>query len=506
MISVSLETLPNEVILNIFAHLTVKDLGRCAQVSKNFCSLAYDKSVWTKILVTSGIVPHKLLEQALSRGAKYLGLSNLSFASTVEPNFPPTNQVEYLALSSSLMDEKYFGELILSCHNLKKLSVNDGDWKSDDLIKGILQNSNSLRVLDLSGCSKLNRQDMKSIISSCLKLTEANFDHMTIWDSIFLNLTPSIEKLSLSGTAIGINDITEILTRCKKITDLDLTWAHLYLDLHTKFNTNIKFPKKTQLESLYLRGFNIGFNLLEMLILSCENSLQVLDISDCNMTPQAIELVVSRCLHLTAVDFSGEKHVAFICKNMTPNIEKVSLSSTDVSNDDIKTLVSRCNKIKELDISQTAIDIDMVVDEIILHLSITLEKLCLPITNPARFSKFDHCSLFKFGSMPRLRHIWSQVMYGMDKIVDLWEKQFPNVVLSSNSFCPIITHPNIAKSMAMEERIWEIPCEGIELSDIQDDDSNVNKIHDSISEARELSSPRTFIHQRLRDLTFGTAE
>ena len=65
--SVNLETLPNEVILNIFANLTVKDLGRCAQVSKNFCALAYDKSVWTKVLVTSSIVPHKLVEQALSR-------------------------------------------------------------------------------------------------------------------------------------------------------------------------------------------------------------------------------------------------------------------------------------------------------------------------------------------------------------------------------------------------------------------------------------------------------
>ena len=201
--------------------------------------------------------------------------------------------------------------------------------------------------------------------------------------------------------------------------------------------------------------------------------------------------------------------MAFICKNMTPNIEKVSLSSTDVSNDDIKTLVGRCNKIKELDISHTAIDIDVVVDEIMLHLSITLEKLCLPITNPVRFSKFDCCSLFKFGSMPRLRHVWSQVTHEKKKIVDLWEKQFPNVVLLSNSlpsFCPIITHPNIAKSMAMEERIWEIPCKGIELSDVQEDDSNENKIHDSISDARETSSPRTFIHQRLRDLTFGTAE
>ena len=448
--SVNLETLPNEVILKIFAHLNVKDLGRCAQVSKNFCLLAYDKTVWTKVLVTSGVVPHQLLKQALSRGTKYLGLSNLSFVSTVvEPNFPPNNQVEYLDLSTSLMDEKYFRQLILSCHNLKKLSVNDGYWKSEDLMKGILQNSNSLKVLDLSGCDKLKQEDVKSIVSSCLELTDANFDHMTICNtyslsSIFANLTKNIEKLSLSGAVIGINDITEIMTRCKKITHLDLTWAHLYTDLHTSWIRTIKFPKKTQLKSLYLRGFNIGFKFLEMLILSCENTLQLLDISYCNMTSEAIQLIVSKCLTLTAVDFCGEKDIAFFCKNITPNIEKISLSRTDISNDDIKTLVRRCKKIKELDIYHTSVDIDLVVDEIILHLSSTLETLCLPNTNPARFSKFDNCSLFKFGSMPRLRRIWSQVMYEMEKILDLWEKQFPNVVLSSNAFCPIVTHPNIA--------------------------------------------------------------
>ena len=268
-------------------------------------------------------MPHQLLKQALSRGTKYLGLSNLNFVSTLEPNFPLTNQVEYLALSSSLMDKKYFRRFLLSCHNLKKLSVNDGDWKSDDLIEGILQNSNSLRVLDLSGCGKLKVQGVKSIISSCLKLTEANFDHMTIWDSIFLNLTPTIEKLSLSGTAIGINDITEILTRCNKLTDLDLTWAHLVVPKIG--HKNIKFPKKTQLKSLYLRGFNIEFNLLKLLVLSCENTLQVLDVSYCNMTPESIKLIVSKCLYLTAVDFSGEKQASIICKNVTQNIEKVSI-------------------------------------------------------------------------------------------------------------------------------------------------------------------------------------
>mgnify|MGYP001446069933 CR=1 FL=1 len=78
----SLEILPDEIILNIFSRLTIKDLGRCAQVSRNFYSITSDKTLWTKILVTSGMIPNKLLEQALSRGAKYLGLSNLSDVST----------------------------------------------------------------------------------------------------------------------------------------------------------------------------------------------------------------------------------------------------------------------------------------------------------------------------------------------------------------------------------------------------------------------------------------
>ena len=517
----SLETLPNELILKIFTYLTIKDLGRCAQVSKNFNIIAYDRTLWTKILVTSCmppnsfnlplrhrsscVMPHRLLVQALKRGARHLALSNLNFISTSQPNFPTTNQVEYLALSSSLIDEKYFGELILSCHNLKKLSVNDGYWKSDDLMKGILQNSNSLTVLDLSGCDKLKRQDVKSIISSCLELTEANFDHMTSLSSTFANLTTNIEKLSLSGTAIGINDITEILTKCNKLTDLDLTWAHLLVPKIG--HKNIKFPKKTQLKSLYLRGFNIKFNLLKLLVLSCENTLQVLDVSYCNMTPESIELIVSRCLYLTAVDFSGEKHASIICKNVTQNIEKVSLSSTDALNDDIKTLVSRCNKIKKLDISHTDVVIDVVTDEILLHLSSTLEKLCLPTYSPR--SKFETSSLSKLGSMPILQHLrmplpkTHQSESEIEDLLDFWENQFPNIVLSCNSFDPIITQPNISKSMSMEERIWEISCEGIKLSAIQEDDPEENKIDNSYSDfiARELLEFREWNMRQLQILS-----
>jgi hypothetical protein len=448
--------------------LTIKDLRSCAQVSKNFYAIRYDKTLWTKILVTSTkpskdfapprgyatprIMPQSFLVEALLRGARYLGLSNLSLISTSQPDFPPTNQVKYLALSSTFMGENYFRELILSCHNLIKLSVANpcGTWKSDDLIKAILQNSNSLKVLDLSECHYLKYQDIKSILSSCLNLTEANFSY-NLWHELEPNLSvifesfqPNIEKLGLSGAALSINAITILITQCNKLTDLDITFAHLIDEPEIR---NVEFPTKIQLESLYMRRFDFDFTYLKMLIPSCENSLQVLDISHCeNMTRQAIELIVTRCLYLTAVDFCGSTHAAFICKNLTSNIEKVGLSTTDISNEDIKRLVRRCNKIKELDISNTKIVIDEVADEIILYLSSTLEKLSLPETysEPTPSSPFlgiaENCPLLnslpycfpllQLGYMPKLKYLWSFVRYGTERIMDLWEKQFPDIVLS----------------------------------------------------------------------------
>ena len=507
----SLETLPNEIILNIFTHLTIKDLRSCAQVSKNFHAIRYDKTLWRKILFTSTTqlefygplldyktytmlhtMPNSFLVEALSRGARYLGFYNVSFNSTSQPNFPPTNQVEYLALSGSFLDENYFKELILSCHNLIKLSVANPctAWKSDDLKEGILQNCNTLKVLDLSENHKLNSQDIKLILSKCPNLTEANFSY-NLWhelepnlSGIFESFEPNIEKLGLSGAALSINAITILLTQCNKLTDLDIAWAHLVEEPETR---NIEFPTKTQLKYLYMRGFDLDFSYLNILIQSCENSLQVLDISHCkNTAPLAIELIVTKCLYLTAVDFCGLNHAAFICKNLTPNIEKVGLSTTDVSNEDIKRLVRRCNKIKELDISNTEIVINQVVDEIILHLSSTLEKLSLP----EDYSPY-HFPLLQLGYMPKLKYLWSFVRYGKERILDVWKKQYPNVVLSCHNnfscqshcdytlYCEIpadveythhriVPNPNIAKAMIADEKIWEIPCQSIKLSELQD--------------------------------------
>ena len=88
--------------------------------------------------------------------------------------------------------------------------------------------------------------------------------------------------------------------------------------------------------------------------------------------------------------------------------------------------------------------------------------------------------------MPKLKYLWIHYneigIFRIGRIVDLWEKLFPKVVLSCHSYCnhklrcgPMIIHPNIAKPDSMEEKIWEIPCEGVELSNLQEDFSEVNK-------------------------------
>ena len=40
-----------ELVVKIFSYLPIKDLGRCAQVSKMFYTNAYDTSLWEKISI-----------------------------------------------------------------------------------------------------------------------------------------------------------------------------------------------------------------------------------------------------------------------------------------------------------------------------------------------------------------------------------------------------------------------------------------------------------------------
>ena len=93
-----------------------------------------------------------------------------------------------------------------------------------------------------------------------------------------------------------------------------------------------------------------------------------------------------------------DKNLCALVNNLTPNILKLNLASQDFLKDKhVKTLVSRCKKITELNLSFTPITNDS-LDNIIKQLN-SLEKLSVNHTN------IDFNKLLQLKSIPSLKNL-----------------------------------------------------------------------------------------------------
>ena len=168
--------------------------------------------------------------------------------------------------------------MISSCHCLTKLSVYHfiGSWeeKPRDLLRGILQNASTLKVLDLSKCESLSSNDIELIVKRCIKLTEANFGQMEHYSTSYLsrNLTTSIEKLGLPATNATNEDIKVLVARCNKLKviysgvstidqvrgtkNLRVLWTTSFINIFLYFNS-----KKYSIYIVSIQKINLGKNI-----------------------------------------------------------------------------------------------------------------------------------------------------------------------------------------------------------------------------------------------------
>ena len=70
-----LEDLPDEILLKICRHLSMKEIVYCAQMSKRIRKISHDESLWQKINLYQRKVRVEFVEQILSNGCKYLSLN-----------------------------------------------------------------------------------------------------------------------------------------------------------------------------------------------------------------------------------------------------------------------------------------------------------------------------------------------------------------------------------------------------------------------------------------------
>ena len=80
--------------------------------------------------------------------------------------------------------------------------------------------------------------------------------------------------------------------------------------------------------------------------------------------------------HVNLINGLTEEDLEFLVKNISPNIEKLNLCSTEILDTHVQILLRRCNKIKALSLEATWITDDS-LKNIKKHLNFTLEELSL---------------------------------------------------------------------------------------------------------------------------------
>jgi len=138
----------------------------------------------------------------------------------------------------------------------------------------------------------------------------------------------SLQKLAVDNLTLYSRDIEQICQNGKTLRVLSLEGCNIEFDVHTE--------------------------LFQKLFTTC-SQLTELNIYNCNYTLL-------------------DGHICALVDNLAPNILKLSLGSQKCIEDDhVNTLVQRCNKITELDLSGTSITNDS-IESIVKHLN-SLEKL-----------------------------------------------------------------------------------------------------------------------------------
>jgi len=263
--TLSLDDVPDEVILKVFSNLEIKDFIRCGQVSKRIRAISQDQSLWLRLdLYKNKSVAPGFLEYIINNGCKYLGLGLAQIAQIDGESLKCNpSQLKCLDLSFCRGSLQVFDDLLSSCHSLEKLALTSQCHilQNKDLVKTMChQFGTSLQVLDVSNCYRPNMEiiDLEMIqllIGSFSQLKEVNFGNTYLseesLDYVCNNLSENVVKLGLCNQdKLMDKHITALVNRCNKLTSLDLENCCGISKIST---TNIIECLKSSLEELVLR-------------------------------------------------------------------------------------------------------------------------------------------------------------------------------------------------------------------------------------------------------------
>jgi len=166
------------------------------------------------------------------------------------------------------------------------------------------------------------------------------------------------------------------------------------------------------LQKLAVHNFILDSNEIDQI---CQNgeTLQILSLEGCiTLKSELIEKLFTKCPQLTELNIRKGRggrfcfynsilfdlHACALVESLTPDILKLNLASQKLITDEhVDTLIRRCKKITELDLSGTKITNDS-VESIVKHLN-CLEKLNV------RYTNIGFYTLLQLKSIPTLKSL-----------------------------------------------------------------------------------------------------
>ena len=210
------------------------------------------------------------------------------------------------------------------------------------------------------------------------------------------------------------------------------------------------------LQKLSLSKFHLSAELICIISLQYGQTLKVLDLSKCDICKNAIKQIVNNCTELTELSLHSaslrEASVDILVSNLTSKIEKLDLFDMSSLNDEhVNKLVTRCNKITDLNLGgQTSIT-KQSLNFVIKHLQLTLVKLDLKLTHV-------EFNILKLKRMEKLKYLcYNNRIWSYDDRIRL-KNQLPNLTITAspdNAKIAVPIHP----IYNFDRGFWEIKAE-----------------------------------------------
>lgn len=174
-------------------------------------------------------------------------------------------------------------------------------------------------------------------------------------------------------------------------------------------------------------------------------TLSVLDLSKCvRVDSMGITKLITKCTELTELnlDFTQLKRysIVILCSRLTTKIAKLSLQDLQITDFNLEKLLTRCNKIEELDLRGTCVSTEAVT-YVTENLSNSLIKLAVPENFALR------ADLEPLKVMPKLKYLWSYIKtcsvpgHSHPEITNAHQRQmqlmFPNLIINHQEYLRI---------------------------------------------------------------------